>query len=93
MTRTLGIRLDDEMRGRLQALGKLRDRSPQWLVRAAVREYLAREEAYEREKQEDQERWTRYLVTGEAVAHDAVTEWLDSVGPRRAAVPDVKWLP
>ena len=80
MASNLAVRLDDETKQRLRDLGRLRDRSPQWLMRKAIHEYLAREEAYEQEKQEDQERWTRYLLTGEAVGHDQVAEWLDSIG-------------
>lgn len=80
MTKALALKLDEDTHRRLQALGKLRDRSPQWLMRAAVLEYLEREETYERERQEDQERWERYLLSGEAVGHDEVAEWLDSIG-------------
>lgn len=80
MTTSVAVKLDDETRKRLQALGELRDRSPHWLMRAAILEYLDREETCEREKREDQERWERFVLTGEAVAHDAVVEWLDSIG-------------
>ncbi len=80
MTTSVAVKLDDDTRRRLQALGNLRDRSPHWLMRVAIQEYLDREETYEREKREDLERWERYVLTGEAVAHDAVTEWLDSIG-------------
>ncbi len=85
MSSTLGIKLDDQTRERLRALGELRDRSPHWLMKTAILEYLDREEAYEREKREDLERWERYQLTGEAVAHEAVQEWLEGVaaGERR----------
>jgi predicted transcriptional regulator len=80
MTTSVAVKLDSETRSRLQALGNLRDRSPHWLMRTAILQYLDREETYEREKREDQERWERYVLTGEAVAHKAVAEWLDSIG-------------
>lgn len=80
MTSSVAVKLDSETRSRLQALGNLRDRSPHWLMRTAILQYLDREESYEREKREDQERWERYVLTGEAVAHKAVAEWLDSIG-------------
>ena len=67
MTTSVAVRLDDDTRRRLQALGDLRDRSAHWLMRAAIMEYLDREEIYEREKREDQERWERFVLTGEAV--------------------------
>ena len=80
MTTSVAVKLDSETRSRLQALGNLRDRSPHWLMRTAILQYLDREETYEREKREDQERGERYVLTGEAVAHKAVAEWLDSIG-------------
>lgn len=49
-------------------------------MRTAIPTCPAREEANERERQEDQQRWERYLSTGDAIAHDAVVEWLDSIG-------------
>ena len=76
---TQGIRLDAEMQARLKALGKVKDRAPHWLMKQAIREYLDREEAYEREKVEDQERWARYQATGEAVPHEDVRAWLAGV--------------
>ena len=74
-----GIKLDTETRARLKALGELRDRSPHWLMRTAIIEYLDREEAYEREKREDLERWERYQLTGEAISHETVRQWLAAV--------------
>jgi predicted transcriptional regulator len=79
MSATLGIKLDDETRARLKALGALRDRSPHWLMRTAILEYLDREEAYEREKREDRERWEQYQLTGDAVPHDVVRQWLTDI--------------
>jgi predicted transcriptional regulator len=46
-------------------------------MRTAIQDYLEREEQYEREKQEDMERWERYQLTGKAVSHETATEWLD----------------
>ena len=79
MASTRGIKLDDDIKQRLKELGKIRDRSPHWLMRAAIEDFLDREENYEREKREDQERWERYQLTGESVSHDTAAEWLDSL--------------
>lgn len=73
---TKGIKLDDETNARLIALGKLRDRSPHWLMKRAIEDYLQREERYEQEKAEDMARWEKYLRTGEAVDSEAVEQWL-----------------
>jgi predicted transcriptional regulator len=53
---TIGVKLDNETRERLQQLGQRRDRSPHWLMKTAIREYLEREDRIERERQEDEER-------------------------------------
>jgi predicted transcriptional regulator len=76
---TIGIKLDDETRERLQQLGQRRDRSPHWLMKTAIREYLEREERVERERQEDEERWRRYVKTGAFVANADMMQWLDGL--------------
>ena len=72
-TTTRGVKLDDRTQERLQALGALRDRSPHYLMKAAIETYLDREESYEREKQEDRERWEKYQLSGEAIPQQKVT--------------------
>jgi predicted transcriptional regulator len=64
---TMGVKLDDETRVRLQKLGELKQRSPHWLMQEAIHRYLDAEERYEREKAEDLARWQRYLTTGTAL--------------------------
>lgn len=72
---TVAIRLDEETQDRLKALGRLRDRSPHYLMREAVEQYLTVEEAIEAERTLMRERWRRYELTGEALAHDDVKAW------------------
>ena len=84
MTTTQGIKLDDKTRKRLKALGEARDRSPHWLMKAAIEDYLAREERYESEKQEDLERWERYQLSGEAVSGEAVEKRLGDLSRGKA---------
>ena len=77
------VKLDEALHTRLKALGAIKDRTPHWLMRAAIEEYIEREEAYEREKQEDMERWQRYQSTSHAIPHAQVAEWLESIGSDR----------
>lgn len=79
MTATRGIKLDAETTARLKTLAESRDRSPHWLMKTAIVEYLDREEAYEREKADDLARWERYQLTGEVVPHERVAAWLRGV--------------
>ncbi|MFC3127556.1 CopG family ribbon-helix-helix protein [Pseudoroseomonas globiformis] len=87
MSSSLALKLDEETRRRLQALGQLRDRSPHWLMKKAVLEFLEREESYEQEKREDLDRWERYRLTGQAIPHEAVRDWLESFGPTGPTQP------
>lgn len=85
MATTQGIKLDEETRNRLKALGEKRDRSPHWLMRVAIEGYLEREEKYENEKAEDLQRWERYRLTGQAIDGNEVEEWLDDLANNRVA--------
>ena len=75
-----GIKLDAGLHQRLKALGTLKARSPHWLMKAAIEEYVQREERYEQEKREDLERWERYQLTGRAVSQTQVGAWLNTWG-------------
>jgi len=82
---TIGVKVDEATRDRLRALAKARDRTPHWLMRTALLEYLEREEQAERERVEDAARWDRYVLTGEAVPHERVQEWLRGLAEGRDA--------
>ncbi len=76
---TMGVKLDKKTRERLKRLGKARQRSPHWLMKTAIENYLEREEAYELEKQQDMQHWEEYQLTGEHISNDAMMEWLDEL--------------
>jgi predicted transcriptional regulator len=78
-TTTIGVKVDEAIRERLKALAEARDRSPHWIMKKALSEYLNREEKRERERHEDEQRWERYVLTGEAVPHQRVREWLGAL--------------
>jgi predicted transcriptional regulator len=79
MSQTKGVKLDDTTQQRLAALGRIRDRSPHWLMCRAIETYLDREEKYEQEKREDMERWEQYQLTGVAMPHEQAAEWLENL--------------
>ncbi|MGD0961669.1 MAG: ribbon-helix-helix protein, CopG family [Methylomonas sp.] len=82
MSKTIntGIKLDETLHARLKALSTTKERSPHWLMKAAIEQYVEREELYEREKREDMERWQRYKLTGQAIPNETVEAWLTSWG-------------
>lgn len=86
MAETMGIKLDEQTKARLKALGELRDRSPHWLAKKAIEEFLDREEAYEQEKREDLAEWEDYLRTGKAIPGEQVVSWLKEMAEQRKYV-------
>lgn len=74
------LTLDSALHSRLQALSAIKEQTPDWLINAAIEEYVTREEQREREKAEDAERWARYRSTGQAIPHAEVEKWLASWG-------------
>ena len=79
MSTTLGLKVDDDTRKRLKAIADAKDRTPLWIVKTALAEYLEREEQREQERLEDEARWERYVLTGDAVAHEKVQIWLEDL--------------
>ena len=85
---TIGVRLSDEIRKRLEELGKVRDRTPHYLMKAAIKRFLEAEEALEAERQLVKSRWEAFELTGETVDHADVKAWaanLDPSDPKSAA--------
>lgn len=76
----MAIKLPQQDRERLQQLGLTKKRSAHWLAKEAISQFLDREEAAERFKQEALARWEDYCHSGKSVPHDAVMKWLDSWG-------------
>ncbi len=76
----IGVKLDEELQVRLKALGKRCERSPHWLMKKAIAEYVERMEAEENERQLLLDRWDNYQETGDAVPHKTVVKWLETWG-------------
>jgi predicted transcriptional regulator len=82
------LKLDDEMKGRLQRLAATRDRSAHWVMREAIRQYVEREEARESFKAEANASWAAYQDAGRHLTGDETAQWLNSWGtPAEIARP------
>jgi predicted transcriptional regulator len=81
--KTIGVKVDEQTRQRLRDLADAKRRTPHWLVKEAIAEYLTREERVERERHEDEGRWERYVLTDEAVPHERVRDWLGALAGGR----------
>jgi predicted transcriptional regulator len=80
---TIDIELDEEMRDRIKTLAAARRRSAHWIMKEAIGQYLAREEAAEQRNREADAAWEEYVETGRSVSHDAMSAWLDRWGTDR----------
>lgn len=74
------IKIDDELKGRVQRLAGLRQRSAHWIMREAIAQYVEREEARESFKQEALASWAAYQETGRHLTGQEARAWLNTWG-------------
>lgn len=67
-------------RERLTALATARKRTPHYLMREAVSEYLDREEARQSFREEAARAWRDYKETGLHATQEELDAWVDSLG-------------
>ncbi len=77
------VKLDDELKKRIQYLADARHRTPHWIMREAIRNYVAREEAKENFKQEAVASWKAYQETGRHLTGQEVHNWLNTWGTEK----------
>ncbi len=73
------VKLDPEIRDRLERLGEAKHRSTHWLMKEAINRYLEQEEYNEQLNRETLARWQE-AEQGKVVSHQAVGKWLDTWG-------------
>ena len=85
---TTTLKLDIEMKERVHRLASARRRSPHWLMREAVEQYVEREEKRERFRQEALSAWDGYQAAGLHVTAGEADAWLAKLeAGKRAAIP------
>jgi predicted transcriptional regulator len=83
------IKIDDALKGRVQRLAALRRRSAHWIMREAITQYVAREEARESVRQDAQASWIAFQETGRHLTGQEVRNWLDNWSTEaEAALPE-----
>ena len=73
---SLPIKLDAKVKGRLQRLAQARRRSPHWLMREAIEQYLEREERREQLRRDAAAAWEEYRATGRHVTGAEADAWM-----------------
>lgn len=70
------IKLDAVMRTRIEHLAQARQRSPHWMMREAIAQYVDREEQREAFRQDGIKAWDAYQATGLHSTQEESDAWL-----------------
>ncbi|MGI1944750.1 CopG family ribbon-helix-helix protein [Shewanella glacialipiscicola] len=76
----VSVKLDADIKARVEHLAETRKRSSHWMMREAIREYVEREEKREALQQEALRAWEEHQISGLHVTGDEVVSWLESWG-------------
>jgi predicted transcriptional regulator len=74
--RPVAIKLDPDMRQRVARVATASHRTPHWVMREAIREYVEREERRATLRQEALQAWEAYQATGQHVTQAEADAWL-----------------
>jgi predicted transcriptional regulator len=85
----VSVKLDETTKERMRRLAAARRRTPHYLMREAIDQYLQREEARESFKQEALAAWAEYEETGLHLTGEEIERWLRGWGGESdAEAPD-----
>lgn len=73
---TTSVKLDDSVRERLQRVANTQRRSPHWVMREAIEQYLEREERRQKFREDALAAWNHYATTGLHLSGEEVDAWL-----------------
>ena len=77
--RPVAIKIDDATKTKLKLLAEARHRTPHWLMREAITQYVEREEKREAFRQDTLNAWEAYRTTGLHVTADEADAWLSQL--------------
>ena len=75
-TPATSLKLDASIKERVQRLASARRRTPHWILREAVEQYVEREEQREQLRQDAQAAWAQYQATGLHATAEEADAWL-----------------
>lgn len=78
--RPVAIKIDENTKARIKRLADARQRTPHWLMREAVVQFVDREEKREAFRQDTLKAWEEYRTTGLHATANEVEVWLASWG-------------
>lgn len=74
--RPVAIKIDPDIKERMKRLADARHRTPHWMMREAIRQYVEREERRETFRQDAISAWEEYRTTGLHVTTEEADTWL-----------------
>lgn len=75
-SRPMSVKLDPDTRTRLEQLAESRRRTPHWMLREAVAQYIEREEKRDAFRQDTLKAWEDFRSTGLHATADEADAWL-----------------
>lgn len=87
LIRPVAIKIDPDIKERVKRLADARHRTPHWLMREAISQYVEREEKREAFRQEGIKAWNEYQATGMHVAAGEADAWLAQLEAGQDAEP------
>ena len=85
--RPVAIKIDADTKARVKRLAEARQRTPHWLMREAIRQYVEREEKREALRQDAIKAWQAYEVTGRHLTAKEADAWLAELEAGRDVEP------
>ncbi|MDB5552371.1 MAG: Transcriptional regulator, CopG family [Rhizobium sp.] len=76
----VSVKLDDDLKARVRQLAEDQQRSPRWIMREAIKQYVAKEEARSSFAKEAMAAWIDYKETGLHITGEELDEWLRTWG-------------
>lgn len=74
--RPVAIKIDPDIKQRVKRLADARQRTPHWLMREAIQQYVEREERREAFRQDGVRAWNEYQTTGRHLTAKEADAWL-----------------
>ncbi|MDQ2988899.1 MAG: CopG family ribbon-helix-helix protein [Pseudomonadota bacterium] len=87
IARPMSVKLDPDTRARLDRLAQARRRTPHWMMREAVGQYVEREEKREVFRKDTLKAWEEYRTTGLHVTAGEADAWLAQLAEGNDAEP------
>ncbi len=78
-TVTTSLKLDAEIKGRLRRLAAIQQRTPHWLMKHAIEQYVDREEKRDLFRREAVDAYEHFQRTGLHLTGEEVDAWLEKL--------------